>query len=554
MVTAKLQNPPPPTGASPPLSSAARTAAHRNPSEPVGITHPARSAAHKSQDSVSSQHSNPPRTPEHTPYTSDASSNFAFSPISPIEQGHDQRSRQTMQQPPQQTSQPGNMSAEATRKSVGLRKLDGKPYPGHEDEADTRPRKVKVAQDMYAGDLPPGYDPQGYQGPISSKRGHTGPCNKCGGHKKRPSGGAPVSPVEKPKVTQNIDSKSCGRKKSMPPSAFPGAVATSVPLQSSEAGPSSAPEGHRHKCDKCGRHKRPESLSTTRSSPQQQSPQQIGLSYMNVPRIQTKGIPVGINIEPPTVISERAPTLPPISPTFAAGEAPLIQQNQQNQQKAYKKEHKPSRSGSFSSMFRSLSRRISSSDRPLPSQQLVNSGEHNSQNIVNKIGNAIRDGDKSSYARLKPEDQVKRPGSPFSFMDKPQEEQTFEMNDIRKSKQPEKRNSWDKVDEATQFLGETGERPRYSRSQSTQQGLKPGLQPQYQNDTYLSLPADQRPGMTRFKSLRSGVSRAANGLSRSASQMSRSSSLRRLESMKRVPQLWYRDVEGSQGEYNNYAY
>ena len=553
-MAAKLQNPPPPTF--PLLSSPARIAAHQNSSQSVGITHAGRSAAHHPQNSVSTQQSNPFRTPKHTPHTSDASSNIVFSPVSPIEEGHGNRSRQTVPQPPPQSSQSGNMPSEA-RKSVGLRKLDGKPYPGHEDEADTKPRKVKVAQDMYAGELPPGYEPQGYQGPIASKGGHTGPCNRCGGHKKRPSGSTPVSPVEKPKVAQNVDCKSCGGKKSMPPSAFPGAALANAspapqtaPRQSSEAGPSSAPGGHRHKCDKCGRRKRPESISTNGSSSQQQSPRQAGLSYENVPRLQTKGVPVGINIEPPTAITERAPTLP-FSPASTSGESPLIQQNQQN---AYKKERKPSRSGSFSSLFRSLSRRASSSDRPLPSQQLVSNGEHNSHNIVNKIGNAIRDGDNSKYSRLRADEQIKRPGSPFSFVDKPQEEQSFEMNDMRKSKQVERRNSWDKADESTQFLGGTGDRPRYSRSQSTQHGLRSGLEPQYQDDTYLSLPADQRPGVTRFKSLRTGVNRAANGLSRSASQISRSTSLRRLESMKKVPQLWYRDAEGPQGEYNNYTY
>ena len=254
---------------------------------------------------------------------------------------------------------------------------------------------------------------------------------------------------------------------------------------------------------------------------------------------------MGINIEPPTAITERAPTLP-FSPASTVGNTPLIQHN------SNQKERKPSRSGSISSLLRSFSRRKKTNDGPLPSQQL-NNGEQNSHNIVDKISHAIRDGDNSNYARLGP----KRPESPFSFIDKPQEEQTFEMNDMRKSKQPERRNSWDKADESTQFLGETGDRPRYSRSQSTQHGLRPELQPAFQNDTYLSLPPDQRPSMTRFKSLRSGVSRAASGLSRSASQISRSTSLRRLESMKKVPQLWYRDdmaIEGAQGEYNNYAY
>ena len=274
---------------------------------------------------------------------------------------------------------------------------------------------------------------------------------------------------------------------------------------------------------------------STNASSQQQSPRQVGASFQNVPQIQTNGMPmVGINIEPPTAITERAPTLP-FSPASTIGKTPLIQQN------GYKKEQKPSRSGSISALFRSLSRRKKTADGPLPHQQLIN-------------GKQDHDND-AGYSRLRPEDYPQRTGSPFSFVDKPQEEQAFEMNDIRKSKQPERRNSWDKADESTQFLANGPERPRYSRSQSTRTGLKPGqLDP---NDVYLALPPDQRPGVTRFRSLRAGVNRAAGGLSRSASQISRSTSLRRLESIKNVPQLWYRDdmaIEGVQSEYNNYAY
>jgi len=554
-MAAKLQNAPPPTF---PFSSAStQAAAHQNPLQVVNGPSSSRSAAHGPQNSISTQHSNPFRTPKHTPHTSDASSPLVFSPVSPIEDSHDNRFRRQAPQPPQNTLRPDNMSSEP-RKSVDLRKLDGKPYPGREDEADSKLRKVKVAQDMYAGDMPPGYDPQDYQGPLASKEGHshshTGPCHKCGGHKKSASESASAVLAAGEKPAQNIDCNKCGGKKSTPPSSFPRAamanarVPQAAPRQSSEAGPSSAPAGHRHSCGKCGRRKRPESMSTSASSPQH-SPRQVGLSYQNVPQIQTNGVPVGINIEPPTATTQRAPTLP-FSPASTIGETPLIQP------KAFKKEHKPARSGSISSLFRSFSRRNKSHDGPLPSQQLASNGEHNSHNIVDKISSAIRDGD-TNYSRLRPDDYVERPGSPFSFVDKPQEDQTFEMNDMRKSKAPERRNSWDKADESTQFLGESADRPRYSRSQSTQHGLNPELQAQYQNDTYLSLPPDQRPGVTRFKSLRTGVNRAANGLSRSASQISRSTSLRRLESVKKVPQFWYRDdmaIEGASSEYNNYGY
>lgn len=553
-MAAKLQNPPPPSF---PFSSpSVQAAAHPNPSQIVNVPSSSRGAAHLPQPSISTQNTNPFRTPKHSPHASDASSPYIFSPVSPIEENPDNRFRRAAPPPPQDTSRPDKMSSEP-RKSVDLRKLDGKPYPGREDEADSKPRKVKVAQDMYAGELPPGYERQDYQGPLASKEGHnhTSSCHKCGGHKKSPSESVSVVPVTDEKPAQNIDCNKCGGKKSTPPSSFPrGAMANgrappqAAPRQSSEAGPSSASAGHKHKCGKCGRRKRPDSISTNGSS-SQQSPRQAGLSYQNVPQIQTNGVPVGINVEPPTAITERAPTIP-FSPASTIGTTPLVQPN------AYKKGHNPARSGSISSLFRSLSRRNKNHDSPLPSQQLASNGEHNSHNIVDKISSAIRDGD-ASYSRLRPDDYIERPGSPFSFVDKPQEDQSFEMGDMRKSKQPERRNSWDKSDESTQFLGQSADRPQYGRSQSTQNGVNSGLHAQYENDTYLSLPPDQRPGVTRFKSLRTGVNRAANGLSRSASQISRSTSLRRLESVKKVPQLWYRDdmaIEGAQSEYNNYGY
>lgn len=164
----------------------------------------------------------------------------------------------------------------------------------------------------------------------------------------------------------------------------------------------------------------------------------------------------------------------------------------------------------------------------------------------------------ASYARLSAADDAPdRPPSPFSFIDKPREEQAFEMNDIRQSKLPERRDSWDKADENTLFLGVQASRPKIGRSQSTTAAKYPGEASKPVDDVYLSLPPDQRPGITRFKSLRGGVTRAANGLSRSASQISRSSSLRRLESVKKVPSLWYRDdmaIEGAAGEYDYHGY
>lgn len=563
-MAAKLQSTAPPTStfapsASGPISSG-RAPATRKSSKPFDIGSnppPTGPVSHATHQSRSSQQSNPFRTPTHTPHVSE-SSQSAFSPVSPIGPTDiDSRFRQHQQGRPQVKFAPqkhgaSSKMASEPRKSVDLRKLDGKPYPGHEDDAEPKPRKVKVARDMYAGDLPPMYEQKDYQGPVAGK----GACHKCGGHKKSDSDGhvGPESTQPQSQMTGHGCHK-CGGK-STPPSSFPhGAMANAQPRagrsapvpSSSEAGPS----GHRHKCDKCGRKKRPDSISST-GSQQPRSPQ-AGASFQpSIPQIQTNGVPI-MNIEPPTAITERAPTMP-FSPASTIGETPLIKH--ENQAAASRKKgHQPARSGSFSSLFRSLSRRKKTSDGPLPSQQLSQTTPHN---IVDKISHALgesQDASNSNYARLKPEDQIVRPGSPFSFIDKPREEQAFEMNDMRKSKVMEgasvaRRDSWDKADESTNFLADesAAARPRYSRSQSTRHHLRSQTE---DGDVYLALPPDQRPGVTRFKSLRQGVDRAANGLSRSASQISRSTSLRRLGSVKKVPELYYRS---DMNEYDQFAY
>lgn len=541
----QLQHAPP--SAFPFSSSAARPGARYT--SPPSSADPALAsgAVHVSNNSISSQNTNPFRTPKHSPHTSASSTSFVFSPVSPIEE------ERTATVPPLPNPRPSTLSqprimAQEPRRSVDLRTIDGKPYPGRQAESDAKSRKVKVAQDMYAGELPPGYERQDYKAPGVDEKGHkhTDSCHKCGGHKKVQS--LTSSPTEKPPMQpQNIDCSKCGGKRSTPPSSFPGAAMANIrpppqstgPMaESSEAGPSTAPPAHKHKCTKCGRRKRPESMSASGSSSQSHSPQQA--SYRNIPVIQTNGMPVNINIEPPTAITERAPTLP-FSPASTIGETPLIN----GQQKEHKKGHKPSRSGSISSLFRSLSRRKKSMDHSSPTQPTPTEGHQSSGRSS------------ASHSRLRPDEHIDRPGSPFSFVDKPQEEQAFEMNDMRRSKLPDRRDSWDKADESTVFLGSQTQRPRIGRSQSTNTAKYPSDSTQPVDDVYLSLPPDQRPGITRFKSLRQGVNRAADGLSRSASQISRSSSLRRLGSVKKVPQLWYRDdmtLEGASSEYDRYGY
>lgn len=251
-------------------------------------------------------------------------------------------------------------------------------------------------------------------------------------------------------------------------------------------------------------------------------------------------------------MTERAPTLP-FSPASAI-ERPLIAPVQPPvQQQTHKA---PSRGNSISSLFRSLSKRGSrrnSQETQLPSQKLANGGAQDSNQLIDKISHAIRD---SSDGPARSQSQ-RRSASPFSFVSKTPEEQMYEMNDMRQSsgqegttsnsRTPDRRNSFDKADEGTMFLEH--DRPKIQRSQTTSHKLQSqslgGI-----DELYLGVNPDSRPGITRFKSLRAGYNRAATGISRSASQVGRSTSLRRLESVKKVPQFWYRDdmvIEGAEG-------
>lgn len=565
-MAAKLQHAPPPRFPMPRMSaSSIQAVLHQNPFEIGDIPPPpaVKASTHVSSNSISSQYSNPFQTPSHSRHASESSPNsnpMVFSPVSPLEASD----VVTALGQPRAQPRPNNTSQHSTTRmsSNNLQSLDGNPYPSNADEADSKPRKVKVAQDMYAGEMPPGYERRDYQGPLASKDGNKGPCHKCGGNKKIPEETL-IPDLDKTQqqsqpASHNSDCHKCGGRKSNPPSSYPRnamanaqprpqqqATPRAPPVQSSEAGPS----GHRHKCGKCGRKRRPDSVSTTASSSSQQPEasqfSQPGLTIQSrVPQIETQNMPFAVSVEPPTAINERAPALSfaPVSNTGETSSIPQIKSNTSvdnnyNNNGQKKKTH-VSRTSSVSSLFRSLSRRKKSSE-------IVSKGEQDAQDGRSENGS-------STHSRLRPNDYVDRPGSPFSFMRKSQEEQSFEMGDMHKSKQPERRNSWEQADESTKFLSEVTatERPTYNRSQSTRTGQKDP----YKDDLYLSLPPDQRPGVTRFKSLRTGVNRAAHGLGRSASQIGRSTSLRRLESVKRVPELWYRDAEGPQAEYNTYAY
>lgn len=153
------------------------------------------------------------------------------------------------------------------------------------------------------------------------------------------------------------------------------------------------------------------------------------------------------------------------------------------------------------------------------------------------------------HAKLNVEgSKIERPDSPFSFTDKPTEHEAFEMNDIRISKldtKPEYEFLKDPYSaplstEANSLLQPVS-RPEHLRSKS--EAAVTTLTVPNQDDTYLANP-HQRPTITRFKSLRAGVERAAS--------VTRSTSLRRLNSIKKTPELWYRTdmaFEGAIGAY-----
>lgn len=546
---------------------------------------PPRTHIRTTSESATSQSSNPFRTPTHTPHLSDSSTRALFSPISPLEEEDSNQQPQTI---PLQVTPPALATTDMSepRKSVNLRQLDGKPYPGYEDETEAKPKKVKVAQDMFPGEMPPGYDRQDYNGPLATKGGHSADCHKCGGHKKDSSKATPpaAKPAEKnpsapqvarqsqpqqPQVASNSDCSKCGGSKprTVPPSSYPAAAMAHVqpkpqatprsfPSSDSVAGPSSAPHGHRHKCGKCGKQKRPESGSVSAGSTPSQplSPQNanFGATYQqrSVPALQTNNLTFNINVEPPSAIEPG--TSLPFSPVVA--ERPLIEPIQESEQLPQRKDKKLSRGNSISSLFRSLSRRGSrrpSHESQLPSQKLANGGEQDPSQLIDKISNAIQNGDSPTSP------PIQRSASPFSFVSKTQEDQAFEMNDMRKSRDvqrssrnysrtPDRRNSWDKAEEGTMFLEE---RPKFQRSVSSSHKLG-SKSVSGVDDLYLGVNPDARPQITRFKSLRVGYNRATSGLSRSASQISRSTSLRRLESVKKVPQFWYREdmvIEGAEG-------
>ena len=188
------------------------------------------------------------------------------------------------------------------------------------------------------------------------------------------------------------------------------------------------------------------------------------------------------------------------------------------------------------------------SEGPLPSQQLRASqpiGEQNTGRLINMISKAINDSgdDNQQYSRLSAHERPSRPTSPFSFQETPNEsdEKGYELKDLKDGKGKTTSPTSPQTETSIYspvIIEETLDVDVDRRSRAMEEGRQA-------NADRLGVPGQDasRPPITRFKSLRQGVNRAAS--------VTRSTSLRRLESLKTVHTAWYRDdlaIEGHHGE------
>jgi hypothetical protein len=310
-------------------------------------------------------------------------------------------------------------------------------------------------------------------------------------------------------------------------------------------------------CQKCGKKKKPVTApmpqapfsaypqgphSAPLDGPRLQRPGRPGLSIQQAPRFS--GVNPQIDVVPPSASTYRPNSLQsPFNGSNYGDETPLVGKATSQQYSLFRN----------SSLVRSLSRRLSGKDKrasegPLPSQQLrasqMQDGEQGTGRLINMISKAINEsGDggqqQQQYSRLSAQEQPSRPSSPFSFMETPDEQQGFELKDMKEKEKMTSPTSPKSADSmySPVVIEETLDVDVDRRSKSMQEQ-------QTRNDG-LAVPGHDgnRPPLTRFKSLRQGVNRAAS--------VTRATSLRRLESVKSVHTAWYRDdlaIEGHTGE------
>ncbi|KIX94199.1 uncharacterized protein Z520_10226 [Fonsecaea multimorphosa CBS 102226] len=489
-----------------------------------------------------------------------------FSPVSPIaESGPIERPAEAPVQAPTPQRPNGDQ-----RQSVDLRRLDGKPYPGSNSAPEKqKPKVVKVAKDMHDGALPPVYRRQASD-PINptvvtdaSSDAHK--CGKCG---KKPGQGD----------GHGHSCNQCGKRKSnvtasTPPAAAPAPMPTATAhartisegqashgssrLSESTAGPSSSPgssTGTRC-CTKCGRYKRP---SPVPNPFDQLRPNGSGPATAPVPMANHPAMRLGLSIQPNAPANNPAypkiDVIPPSASTYRAVNSPFTTYGDDSPLvgKATKQEFKLFRN---SSLARSLSRRLSKKDKtvpsaaaPLPSQQLARqSGEQSAGILINMISSAMqgpgseRD---APYTKLSAgSEQADRPETPFSFVGGKDEQDAFEMVDLRDRASVSSQDSMKEV-----VKPEISVTPSDSEFQSGVPDhidvIPRSKSEEVERNQHLSVNgADKGPPVTitRFKSLRQGVSRMGS--------VSRSTSLKRLGSLKTVHHAWY--VEGTDGNNEN---
>ncbi|EXJ92024.1 hypothetical protein A1O3_00574 [Capronia epimyces CBS 606.96] len=516
----------------------------------------------------SSYHDLPSTNPFSSNYVPPADSSPAqsnpFSPVSPLVES---RPAERLSQPETDAPQPQRTDP-APRRSVGLRRLDGKPYPGPQS-TDKPGKPVKVAKDMFDGALPPVYKREASDpinptevAQILTSTSHA--CTKCGRNRGEAHAG------------QDNNCTQCGKRKaSVPPATSAptpatvhgrttseGTVSHRSRLSESTAGPSNSPGStHAKYCAKCGKYKRPPPEAVEQSSIQESStrsgPIRAPIPAANHPavRMHQAGLSIQPNMAPASnhvypqidVIPPSASTYRPVNSPFAnyGDDSPLVE-------KATKQEFKLFRN---SSLARSLSRRLSRKDKsasaPLPSQQLAGgenpSGEQSAGRLINMISSAMQgtpNDQDAQYARLDAGEQPDRPATPFSFVGGKDEQDAFEMTDIRERNSFSDRGSLKEVLE----VDTSASRPEHDPSTIPQDTIDvlPRSKSAVQHSQHLSVgDTEQKPQITRFKSLRSGVSRMN-------STVSRSTSLKRLGSLKTVHHNWYRNdmaIEGATADH-----
>lgn len=549
----KLQKQPPPAypGKSIPPSSLQTAVPYENlpPSsqQPVPVT----------TALTPSQFNDFPSTNPFSPnFNASSTLSATFSPVSPVS---DSRPVERLSQPQLHAPKPQRSEGQQ-RRSVDLRRLDGKPYPSS-NPPDKSQRVVKVAKDMHDGALPPVYKRQASDpinpNEVSDFLGNALECGKCG--KKRGEGSLPGN-----------NCSHCGKRRTSGPetASTPPAPAAHVRNVSggqisqrsgasvSSAGPSSSPASSTGTrcCNKCGRYKRPASLPIPQGPFAQGRPNGAGPATAPMPMANHPAMKIhqaGLSIQPKMGQNNQAypqiDIIPPSASTYNAvnsrfslygDDSPLVAN-------ATKHEFRLLRN---SSLVRSLSRRLSKKDKksaPLPSQQLAanenQTGEQSAGRLINMISSAMQgnthDRDAAHYARLGEEEE--RPSTPFSFVGGKDELDAFEMVDLRDKASTSSHDSLKEVVEPEIKVSDS--EARYSGIPQDTIDVIP--RSKSSAGQHLSVNDADRPQITRFKSLRQGVSRM--------NSVSRSTSLKRLGSLKTVHRNWYRDdmaIEGATGE------